>query len=141
MTKRLAALFLAATLLPMAAPAREDPEPPPPKVEAREIHVKSGLHVRSDFGEPIRVKTKEQLAAVLSNKQTEAAIRQEVKFGKEHLLIFCWAGGGGDQLEAKGKDGEVVFEYVQAERKESEIVLHSRMFAVPARAKVRLVKK
>jgi hypothetical protein len=141
MLERLAALLAAATLLPVAAPAREDdPEPPPPKVEAREIEVKTGLKIRGPFGDPVRVKTKEQLTAVLGNKQVEAAILAKVKLGREHLLIFSWAGSGMDQLTAtKGKDGEIVFEHVYGET--CDYVLHSRLFAVPARAKVTVKKQ
>ena len=141
MTERLAALLVAATLLPVAAPAREDdPEPPPPKVEAREIEVKTGLKIRGPFGDPVRVKTKEQLTAVLGNKQVEAAILAKVKLGREHLLIFSWVGSGEDRLTAaKGKDGEIVFEFVAGEA--SEVVLNERLFAVPARAKVTVKKE
>ena len=137
MPQRLVALFLAA-LLPAAAPARsDDPEPMPPKCEAREIEVQTGLDVRGPFGDPVRVKTREQLTAVLGNKQAEAAILAKVKFGKEHLLIFSWSGSSTDRLTAaKGKDGEIVFEFVAGESNEVVRVLHSRLFVVPARAKV-----
>ena len=139
MTKRLAALFVALTLT-LAAPGwGDDPEPPGPKAEAREISSKAGLPDGGRYDAPVRVKTKKQLADLVGNERTEAAIRKRVDFRKEHLLVFWWLGPADDRLSWEGKSGTLTFTYQAGETPGR--FRHAKLFVIPARVKSKVVVK
>jgi hypothetical protein len=76
---------------------------------------------------------------LIPDKGVRAAILKQVDFRKERLLLFSWAGSSGDRLLLRGRQEEIAFEYSRGDTE--DLHLHARLFAVPARAKVKVTAK
>jgi hypothetical protein len=115
-----------------------DPEPVAKPIKPREIVV-AGLP--TGLGKPMkpqRFKSEKELAAVVTDKTTRAAILKGLDFRKEHLVLFSWAGSGGDRLEpAFGKPTEAAFTL----RKGITLDLkqHTKLFAISAKAEPKVI--
>ena len=139
MPKLTAALCLP-LLLAGALAAGDDPEPKARAVQPREIAVAGLPRVNGQYDKPISIPSERHLAELVPNEQTRRAILKQVNFEKERLLLFCWFGSPRDSLvPAKSKAGEANFEITRAPAKKA--VLQARLFAVPARAKVKVTEK
>lgn len=138
MTKYLT-LLLSVLVLAATAPASADDPEPPMKPPVREVRIGIGLITDARFADPTRMKSREELAEVMNSASLTKAILKEVDFRKEHLLLFIWSGSRGDRLKAAGKASEVTFEYTAG--KTDDVFRHVIMFTVPAKAKVKVVKK
>lgn len=132
-------LLLSAVVLAATAAANDDDPDPPQKPRWREVRIKIGMTKDERFAAPIRFESQEALAAVMNSASLTKEILKEVDLSKEHLLLFCWSGSSGDRLQAGGKASEVTFEYTAGEKVDG--FRHVKMFTVPAKAKVKIVKK
>lgn len=138
MTKYLTLLLSAVVLAATARGSDADPEPPMMS-QVREVRIGIGLTKDDRFAAPTRIKSREELAAVMNSESLEKTILKVVDFRKEHLLLFAWGGSSGDRLKVAGKASEATFEYTAG--KTDDVFRHVKMFAVPARAKVKVVNK
>jgi hypothetical protein len=100
-----------------------------------------------DFGAPpkaIEIKTADELAksAAFADDAGRDAIKKQVDFTKEKLVVFAWSGSGGDQLtpelKADGKKLAAVFTYKVGET--DDLRRHALAFVVPKDAEVKVVK-
>jgi hypothetical protein len=106
---------------------------------AKPRRIRSGpvFAVRGSHDRPTLIATEKELREAVRDRMAEAAILKQVDFRKEHLLLFCWSGSRGDLLvPAEGKAGEANFTFTPG--KEKNNALHVGLFAVPARAKVKV---
>jgi hypothetical protein len=140
MPKYAAALCLA-LLAGATLPARDDdPEPKAKAVKPRRIKSGPVLSTPGSYDRPTRITTAKQLREVAGDGKAEAAILKQVDLRKEHLLLFCWSGSGGDLLTpADSKAGEANFTFSPGKTKDK--ALHVGLFAVPARAKVKVTAR
>ena len=130
-----AALFLAAPLSADDGPA------------VRALDLK-GVRVVSveDFGEPkaVEVKTDEDLAksTMFTDADGRDAIKKQLDFTKEKLVVFAWSGSGGDKLtpELKTADKKTVAVFAYAAGKTFDLRRHALVFAVPKDAAVEVKK-
>lgn len=137
-----AALLLAALALCARA---ADPEPDDPaKKKVREV-TKVSFRLSSKFGgepAPVKIASAEELAKNVPDKEAQAALKKEVDFSKEYLLVFTWAGSGGDRLDhkvEKTKGGaEVVFNRIHGDT--NDLRRHQQVYAVPKKLTYRLAK-
>jgi hypothetical protein len=141
MPKHTAALCLA-LLLAAALPAREDdPEPRARPVKPREIVVAGLPATLGSHDAPTSIPDEKHLAEVVPNGEARKAILTEVNFRRERLLLFSWCGAVGARLTpVEGKAGEAAFEFTPGFRAR-DCVQYTRLFAVPARAKVKVTEK
>jgi len=84
-------------------------------------------------GQPVKVTSKEDLAKAVEDKDTADAITKIVDFDKDYVLIFTWAGSGGDKLTATAEKDAVVFTIKRGLTK--DLRQHARVFAVAKDAK------
>src|SRR5262245_60367180 len=80
---------------------------------AREVKVEGlSLPPRKDgMRKPLKVDTAEELEKAIADPAERAKVAKAVDLKKEFLLIFAWAGSGGDRLSfeaEKGKDKPAV---------------------------------
>jgi hypothetical protein len=138
MMKNIAALCLAIVFVPALA-AEDDPEPKARAVKPREIVV--GLPVGvGQIDAPISIPSEKDLVGLVPDKESRAIILKTVDFNKERLLLFWWHGGVGDRLvPLVGKPGEASFEYALTHARRG--TYQARLFAVPARAKLKMIMK
>jgi hypothetical protein len=132
---RLAALtlFLVAPLL--LADDKADPkDPKAPK--AREISVKGLPTERGGFGKPAKMDTEAEMKKIVLDETAQKEISKQVNFKKEYLLLFRWAGSGGDKVSFTTKDGEVTFDFKRGLTR--DLRMHSKLFAIPKDAKYKL---
>jgi hypothetical protein len=122
-------LLLAVALLARAA----DPEPYDPKaMRVREVTLPAlGLPKAAAF--PLKVTGSTDLAKVSSSKATQEELKKNTNFAKEYLLIFSWAGSGGDRLSYRTEKGDkgpvVVFTLTRGRTK--DLHRHQMAYAVP----------
>ena len=104
------ALFVAAPLLL----ASQDSEPKDTKVPAiKEIDMVKGLTPGKPGGatKPTKVSNAEELEKLVPAKENRDELLKKVDLKKQYLLVFAWAGSGGDRLSHKLDKNEVTFSY------------------------------
>jgi hypothetical protein len=133
-------LFLCAPALPAADPEPKDPKAPKP----REIAA-AGLRLEDRPGrvsDPAKVDSAEALAKFIPDREWQARLKKQVDLKREYLLVFAWAGSGGDRLGFKverGKKGpEAVFTHTPGLT--DDLRRHVKLFALPKRMTYRVVK-
>ena len=106
----------------------------------REVELKDAkLSVKpAKPGEPVKIASKEELAKAIEDKDSAAAIAKGVDFEKEYVLIFAWAGSGGDKLSATTEKDAVVFTLTRGRTK--DLRMHAHVFAVAKDAKWSMAK-
>ena len=126
-------LFLVAPLL-----LADDADPKDPKApKAREIKVKNLPTERGIFGKPAKMETEAEMKKIVLDETAQKEISKQVNFKKEYLLLFRWAGSGGDQVSiTTGKDGEVTFSFKRGLTR--DLRMHSKLFAIPKDSKYKL---
>lgn len=129
---------LAVALLARAA----DPEPKGPELKVRKITAGS---LRLPFNrafEPVKIASAEELAKAVPDKAAQEELKKHANFTREYLLVFTWAGSGGDKLTytvEKGKKGpEAVFKRTRGFTK--DLRRHQKVYALPKAMAYRLEK-
>jgi hypothetical protein len=113
MKTRLLALAVCGLMLPQTT-AEEKPKEEKKDAAVREIDVK-GLKLPiardGDVNKPTTITSAEELAKAVPDEEAQAKIKKEVDFGKQKILLFSWAGSGGDKLSFATVEGknEIVF--------------------------------
>ena len=109
-------------------------------MKPREIVVAGLPTGRGSVERPTSIPSEKHLAELIADKDVQAAILKQVDFKKERLLLFRWAGSGFDRLTpVAGQPGEATFEFVAGPS--DEILTHAKLFAVPAKAKVKVTSR
>jgi hypothetical protein len=99
---------------------------------------------RATEPKPVIITTADDLtkASQFANDASRAAIKKQVDFAKEKLVIFVWAGSGGDRLmpDMKINDGKasIVFRYKMGFT--DDFRQHAAIFAIPKDATVEVKK-
>jgi hypothetical protein len=90
----------------------------------------------------VEIKSADELAkaAMFADDAGRDAIKKQVDFSKQKLVVFVWSGSGGDKLSgALSKNGKsVVFNYTQGLT--DDLRRHAHVFAVPKDAEVKMAK-
>ena len=89
-------------------------------------------------GEPMKVTSKAELAKAVEDKDAADAIAKLVDFEKEYVLIFAWAGSGGDKLTAAVDKDAVIFSVKRGLTK--DLRQHAHVFAVAKNAEWSMAK-
>ena len=132
---RLLALLAAFTLVSVAV--AEDK----PAVRALDL---KGVALKHDGNEPkpAEIKSAEELAkaGVFADAAGRDALKKQIDFAKEKLVVFAWSGSGGDKLTPSlAADGKkVAFAYKAGLT--DDIQRHGHAFAVPKDATVEVKK-
>ncbi len=91
---------------------------------------------------PVEIKSADELAkaAMFADDAGRAAIKKQVDFSKQKLVVFVWSGSGGDKLSgAMTRDGKsAVFTYTAGVT--DDLKRHAHVFAVHKDAKVKVGK-
>lgn len=124
---RLAALMMVCAAVVVA----QDPEPK--DIKARELKIKNLRIEGTEAGKvkPTKIANAEELAKAVSNKETQDAIKKEVDFTKEYVLLFTWGGSGGDKLDFKVEGTEAVFSVKRGLTR--DLRRHVKLYAIPAK--------
>jgi hypothetical protein len=106
--------------------------------------VKLVLPERLTEPKPVEIKSAEELAKAkeFADAAGRDAVKKQIDFAKEKLVVFAWAGSGGDKLSpdlaTEGTAAKATFGYRAGET--DDFVRHSRVFAVPKDAAVEVKK-
>lgn len=115
-------------------------EPKDPKApKTREIKVKLSAPLRGGaVGKPTKITTAEELGKEVTDADARKEVLKEVNFKKEYLLLFRWAGSGGDRLSftSDEKTGEVSFALKRGLTR--DLRSHVKLFALPKAAKYKM---
>jgi hypothetical protein len=134
-------LGLCGLALPLGARAGEAGKKDPAAV--REIDLKGYRgDAKGDVRKPTAITSAEELAKAFPDKEWQERIAKQVDFGKEKLLLFRWAGSGGDRISpaaGKGDKAPVVFHYRAGLT--DDLRRHFRLFAIPKDATWRVEPK
>ena len=106
-----------------------------------ELELKSpkiGVKKGAQPGDAAKITSKAELAELIPDEATRDALAEIVDFDKSYILIFAWAGSGGDKLAAVDEKGEAVFTVTRGKTKDRR--QHLRVFAVAKDAKWSLAK-
>jgi hypothetical protein len=97
-----------------------------------------------DFGapKPAEVKTADELAKSALFADGRDAIKKQLDFSKEKLVVFVWSGSGRDKLtpELKTVDKKVVAVFTYKVGETDDLRRHALVFAVPKGATVEVKK-
>ena len=132
-----AALFLAAPVLADDKPTKE---------AVRTLELKGVRVVTPDFAEPkaSEVTTDEELAKspLFPDADSRDAIKKQLNFAKEKLVVFGWSGSGGDKLtpELTTADKKTVAVFTYKAGVSDDVRRHTLVFAVPKDAMVDVKK-
>jgi hypothetical protein len=115
-----------------------DPEPPDPAAaKPRELNV-TGLTISpKEVARPKaeKITSAKDLEEAVADKAAREKIAKQVNFAKEYLLLFRWAGSGGDKLafELKKEDGreDAVFQLKPGLTRDYR--RHVKLFAIPVK--------
>ena len=93
---------------------------------------------------PVEVKDAEALAVspLFPDAASRDAIKKQVNFATEKLVVFAWSGSGGDVLtpELKVTDTKAVTAFTYTHGRTRDIRRHALVFAVPKDAIVEVQK-
>jgi len=138
---RLFAAFAVFALAPLAVAQDKD------KPAVRALELKGGKLVLPErLTEPkaVEVKSAEELARAkeFADDAARDAVKKQVDFAKEKVVVFAWAGSGQDRLTPElvtdGKQVKATFAYKVGAT--DDFVRHGRVFAVPKDATVEVKK-
>ena len=107
----------------------------------RELELKSpkiGVKKGAQPADAAKITSKAELEQLITDEPTREAIAKIVDFEKSYLLIFAWAGSGGDKIAATDEKGEAVFTVTRGKTK--DLRQHLRVFAVAKDAKWSVAK-
>lgn len=80
---------------------------------------------------PSKITTMAELKELVSDEATRATITKAVDFKTHDLLVFCWQGSGGDQLDyaiLESFPEQVPFKLIRGKTK--DLRTHTKLFAV-----------
>ena len=81
------------------------------------------------FGDPVKVTSARQLEEAVPDRATRDGIARGVDFGKEYVLVFRWAGSGGDRVTMTSEDKAAVFTFTAGRTR--DLRSHLKAFALP----------
>lgn len=127
----------ALVLLAGAASAEDKPA-------VRELAIKGVTGKYDNVGgapKPVEVTSADELAQVkqLADDASRDALKKQLDFAKEKLVLCVWQGSGRDRLVLGGDAKEATLTYSAGET--DDLRRHLRAFAVPKDAKVKVVSK
>jgi hypothetical protein len=129
MKTRLLALAVCGLMLPLTASAEEKKD-----AAVKEIDIK-GLKLPGardgNVNKPTAITSAEELAKAVPDEDSQAKIKKEVDFAKQQLLLFSWAGSGGDKLSFAAVEGknEVLFTVKRGLTR--DLRTHVHLFVLP----------
>jgi hypothetical protein len=128
MNTRVPALAILALVLPLTASAEEKAVP------VKEIDVKAlkvPMARNGDVMKPTKITSAEELAKTIPEEAAQTAIKKEVDFATQQLLLFAWGGSGQDKLTFATTEGknEVVFVYKRGLTR--DLRPHVHLFVLP----------
>ncbi len=116
------------------------------KPEVRALNMKDVKLVQpKDLGaapKPVEIKTADELAkaGIFADDASRDAVKKQVNFDKEKLVVFAWSGSGGDKIAGElSKDGKAAVFNFKAGLTD-DLRRHQLVFAVPKDAKVEMAK-
>ncbi len=122
---------MAAVLLLLTLAADVEPDDPA-SMKVREATSTARLAAAEDAAKPLKITTEAELAKVTPDTAL-AGLKKQVDFKKEYLLVFTWAGSGGDRMTVtveKGKKGpEAVFKRTLG--RTNDLRRHQKLFVLP----------
>lgn len=107
----------------------------------RELELKSpkiGVKKGAQPADAAKITSKAELEQLIADEPTREALAKIVDFEKSYLLIFAWAGSGGDKIAGADEKGEAVFTVTRGKTK--DLRQHLRVFAVAKDAKWSVAK-
>jgi hypothetical protein len=81
---------------------------------------------RGDVTKPMKITSAEELKKAFGDNVDKVASKTD--FSKEYLLLFKWAGSGGDKLTASTEKKAVVFTLKRGMTK--DLKMHAHLFAI-----------
>ncbi len=127
MSIRFFAAFLACSFLATTA-ARGD--------DVKEIAIKAfkaKLPAMPSADKPTEIKSVEELEKIFPAKDDADALKKEVDFAKQKLMLFAWSGSGGDTIFSSADKDEVTFLLRRGLTR--DLRAHQQLFAIPKDAK------
>jgi hypothetical protein len=131
---------MCAVAMVLAVPACADNPPDVRALATKDVkfdHSKTG-----SVPKPVEIKTAEELAKseLFKDNDGRDAIKKQVDFSKEKLVVFVWGGSGGDKLAGAliKRGGTAQFTYTAGVT--DDLRYHGHVFAVPKDAKVEMAK-
>ncbi len=127
---RLALCALIAFSPALFADKTEPDDPKAPK--ARELDLK-GITASGEGGRfaPNKITKADDLDAYVGKEGKEAILKQ-ANLKKEYLVVFRWAGSGGDRVTMSAEGDKVTFNYKRGLTR--DLRQHLKIFALPAKA-------
>lgn len=135
--------FLAMVLVPAFIPFAWADEKDGPAIRPLEMKDVKLIYVGSAPA-PTEVQSAAELAKCKSfaDDASREAVKKQVDFAKEKLVVFAWSGSGGDRLTSKwttgGKKPVATFAYRAGFT--DDLRRHAQVYAVPREAAVQMAK-
>lgn len=129
---------------PPAPPVKEDVKKDDTKKDedgVREIDLKDVKlgEAKGDVSKPTKITSEDELKKALGD---DAAKAVKADFKKEYLLLFQWAGSGGDKLSeaSETKDKKTTVTFTLTPGRTRDLRQHFHLFAVPTDAEWKVGK-
>lgn len=132
-------LVMAALLGAFFVDEKTEPnDPKAPKAREITIKLKSAVRARGGLKEPLKITKAKELEDSPLSKEDQAALLKEVDLKKEMILVFSWAGSGGDKLSMKTEKEEAIFTMKPGLTR--DLRQHLKIYALPAKMKYKMDK-
>ena len=133
----LAAMFTCSVMLAEdKKDEKKDVKPAVKEIATKDLKLK--FPEKGKATEPTTIKSEEELAKDPVVGSAADALKKQIDFEKQNLLVFAWAGSGGDKLTAsigaEDKKSIVYVEYIRGLTR--DLRQHIHLFAVPKDLKV-----
>jgi hypothetical protein len=124
-------------LMMLAVPAlyADKAEPDDPKApKARELKLEKATPEGEARGRiaPIKVADADELSKHVSAKAGREEILKQVNLKREYLVLFRWAGSGGDRVMMSADGDKVKFTFTPGRTR--DLQQHFKVFALPAKS-------
>ncbi len=131
---RIGTVLLAAAF---AAPALAGDKPAVKELPTKDLKVT--FNEKATANAPTEIKTADELAKSVL-KDAADAIKKNVDFAKEKVVVFMWQGSGGDRITGTlSKDGKSA-EFAHAFGLTFDLRQHTKVFVVPKDAATKYVR-
>jgi len=131
---RIASVLVAAAL---AAPVLAEDAPAVKEIATKDLKV--AFNESAKASAPTEIKTADELAKS-ALKDSADAIKKNVDFAKEKVVVFMWQGSGGDRITGTvAKDGKSAT-FAHAFGLTFDLRQHTKVFVVPKDAAVKYAR-
>jgi hypothetical protein len=94
---------------------------------------------RGSVKRPTFIDKDKSLSSAFDTEAAREAVKKQVNFKEQYLLLFAWSGSGQDKLEFDVNDTEVIFAFTPGRTR--DLRRHAHLFVLPKGATWKVIEQ